>query len=156
MVGGNLSIYPSIMSASLLAPYKAIVANLSSQFEKAKAKGDLNSYESVMNEVEDDGVRVRLSLSLSLHLLFLLLHFYYYFFGQNTSHKLIPFFVSFVGKTSLKLESALRSKRNGPRNQRKNRRSDKSHQTRSKDRTTPSSSWVKSVRKKAGKRWWLC
>lgn len=52
------------MSASLLAPYKAIVANLSSQFEKAKAKGDLNSYESVMNEVEDDGVRVRLSLSL--------------------------------------------------------------------------------------------
>ncbi|CED85235.1 APA1_2 [Phaffia rhodozyma] len=45
------------MSVALLAPYKAIVAKLSSQFAKAKASGDLNSYESTVNEVEQDGLR---------------------------------------------------------------------------------------------------
>ena len=43
---------------SVLAPYKEIASKLSSQYEKAKASGDLFAYESTIEHVEEDGVRV--------------------------------------------------------------------------------------------------
>lgn len=44
---------------SVLAPYKEIASRLSSQYEKAKQSGDLFAYDSTVEHVEEDGVRVR-------------------------------------------------------------------------------------------------
>jgi hypothetical protein len=44
---------------SVLAPYKEIASKLPGQYEKAKASGDLFAYDSTVEHVEEDGVRVR-------------------------------------------------------------------------------------------------
>lgn len=45
--------------SAILAPYRDIAARISTQYDKAKASGDLFAYDSTVDHVDEDGVRVR-------------------------------------------------------------------------------------------------
>lgn len=51
------------LTMSVLAPYKEIASKLSGQYEKAKVSGDLFAYDSTVEHVEEDGIRVSASVS---------------------------------------------------------------------------------------------